>query len=93
MAKPVLLLYTVGNQKEVFSVSKLTKGEKKEFYKIIFPSMIEILFLQCFSFADSMMVGHMPHSTTAVAALSLCNAPINLTGHRKKYVNRRQGDK
>lgn len=60
-------------------MSKLTKGEKKEFYKIIFPSMIEILFLQCFSFADSMMVGHMPHSTTAVAALSLCNAPINLT--------------
>lgn len=58
---------------------RLAKSDKKEFYKIIFPSMIEILFLQCFSFVDSMMVGHMPDSTTAVAALSLCGAPINLT--------------
>ncbi|GEM_PF-5852428 len=41
--------------------------------------MIEILFLQCFSFVDSMMVGHMPDSATAVAGLSLCGAPINLT--------------
>lgn len=58
---------------------RLAKKDKQEFYKIIFPSMIEILFLQCFSFVDSMMVGHMPDSTTAVAGLSLCGAPINLT--------------
>lgn len=57
----------------------LTKHDKQAFYKIIFPSVVEILFLQCFSFVDSMMVGHMPNSTTAVAALSLCGAPINLT--------------
>lgn len=58
---------------------KLTKAEKKEFYRIIFPSMVEILFIQCFAFADKIMIGHVPGSTTAVAALSLCAAPINLT--------------
>lgn len=56
----------------------LTKADKKEFYSIIFPSMVEILFIQCFSFVDKIMVGHMPDSTTALAALSLCGAPINL---------------
>lgn len=57
---------------------KLSKFEKKEFYRIIFPSMVEILFIQCFSFVDKMMIGHIPDSTTALAALSLCAAPINL---------------
>lgn len=58
---------------------KLAKKDKKEFYKIIFPSVVEIFFIQCFSFVDNIMVGHMPGSTTAVAGLSLSNSPINLT--------------
>ena len=41
--------------------------------------MVEVLFIQCFNFADKVMIGHIPDSTTAVAALSFCGPPINLT--------------
>ncbi len=51
---------------------------KRSFYKILFPSVIEVVFNQLFSLVDSMMVGHIPNSTIAVAALSLCHSPINL---------------
>lgn len=51
---------------------------KHYFYKILFPAIIEIIFNQLFSLVDSMMIGHIPDSTVAVAALSLCQSPINL---------------
>lgn len=51
---------------------------KKIFYSILFPTVIESLFNQLFSLIDSIMVGHIPNSTVAVAALSLCSSPINL---------------
>lgn len=56
----------------------MTKVEKSCFYKILFPSVVEVLFLQLFSLIDNIMVGHIPNSTLAVAALSLCHAPMNL---------------
>lgn len=56
----------------------MTNSEKSCFYRILFPSVVEVLFLQFFSIADNIMVGHIPDSTVAVAALSLCHAPINL---------------
>lgn len=51
---------------------------KRSFYNILFPAVVEIIFNQLFSLVDSVMVGHIPDSTVAVAALSLCNSPINL---------------
>lgn len=51
---------------------------KKKFYKILFPAVIEAMFNQLFALIDNVMVGHIPNSTVAVAALSLCHSPINL---------------
>ena len=51
---------------------------KRCFYNILFPSIVELIFNQLFSLVDNIMVGHIPNSTVAVAALSLCNSPIAL---------------
>lgn len=51
---------------------------KQYFYRILFPSVIELVFNQLFSLVDNIMVGHIPDSTVAVAAVSLCQSPINL---------------
>ncbi len=56
-------------------MERLNKGN---FYRILFPSVVELIFSQLFSMVDSIMVGHIPNSTVAVAALSLCGSPINL---------------
>lgn len=50
----------------------------KRFYRILFPAIIEALFNQLFALVDNVMIGHIPNSTVAVAALSLCHSPINL---------------
>lgn len=51
---------------------------KKQFYTILFPAVIESVFNQLFLLVDNIMVGHIPYSTVAVAAVSLCNSPLNL---------------
>lgn len=51
---------------------------KQRFYGILFPSVVELIFSQLFALVDNIMVGHIPDSTVAVAALSLCQSPINL---------------
>lgn len=51
---------------------------KKQFYTILFPAVIESIFNQLFQLVDNIMVGHIPDSTVAVAAVSLCNSPLNL---------------
>lgn len=56
-------------------MERLNKGN---FYRILFPSVVELIFSQLFSMVDSVMVEHIPDSTVAVAALSLCGSPINL---------------
>ncbi len=56
-------------------MERLNKGS---FYKILFPSVVELIFGQLFALVDNIMIGHIPNSTVAVAALSLCGAPINL---------------
>lgn len=56
----------------------MDKSEKRYFYDILFPSVVEMIFGQLFSLVDNIMVGHIPDSTVAVAALSLCGSPINL---------------
>lgn len=54
-------------------------NNKKIFYNILFPTAVEAIFNKLFLLIDNIMIGHIPNSTVAVAALSLCNAPINLT--------------
>lgn len=56
----------------------MSQINKKQFYSILFPTVIEVIFNQLFSLVDSIMVGHIPNSTVAVAALSLCHSPLNL---------------
>ncbi|MBQ8892851.1 MAG: MATE family efflux transporter [Clostridia bacterium] len=57
---------------------KLTKEQRKLFYTLMFPALIERVLTQLFHLVDSMMVGQMENSTPAVAAVGLCGAPINL---------------
>ena len=57
---------------------KLQSADRSRFYGLLFPAMIEGLFTQLFSLVDSVMVGHIPLSTVAVAAVGLCASPINL---------------
>ncbi len=56
----------------------MNKTDKKLFYTILLPSVIDVAFGQLFSLVDSVMVGQMPGSTVAVAALSITQSPINL---------------
>jgi len=44
----------------------------------MFPVLIEQVIIRLFHIADSIMVGQMTDSTVAVAAVGLCNSPINL---------------
>lgn len=57
---------------------KLDKNDKRIFYALMFPALIEVLLSKVFLIADSIMLGQMTDSTLAVAAVGLCNAPINL---------------
>lgn len=56
----------------------MNKADKKLFYTILLPSIIDAAFSQLFAVVDSVMVGQMPGSTVAVAALSITQSPINL---------------
>lgn len=57
---------------------KLNKNDKRIFYALMFPALIEVLLSKVFLIADSIMLGQMADSTLAVAAVGLCEAPINL---------------
>lgn len=57
---------------------KLTKEQKILFYSLLFPALIEQILMRMFHLVDSMMIGQMENSTSAVAAVGLCGAPINL---------------
>lgn len=59
---------------------KLQKSDKNAFYTLMFPVLIEQVIIRLFNIADSIMVGQMTDSTVAVAAVGLCNSPINLIG-------------
>ena len=52
--------------------------DRKPFYIILFPTVVEVIFNQMFAMVDNIMIGHIPDSTVAVAALSLCQPIINL---------------
>ncbi len=56
----------------------MSQINKKRFYSILFPTVIECVFNQLFLLVDNIMVGHMPNSTVSVAAVSLCSSPMNL---------------
>lgn len=57
---------------------KLTKENKQLFFHLFFPTLLETVIIRCFNIADSIMLGQMTDSTTAVAAVGLCTSPINL---------------
>lgn len=57
---------------------QLTKEQKRSFYQLLFPALIEAVLVRLFHIVDSMMVGQMEGSTIAVAAVGLCGAPVNL---------------
>lgn len=57
---------------------KLEKIDRKLFYTLVFPALIETVLSNMFVIADSVMLGQMQDSTVAVAAVGLCAAPINL---------------
>lgn len=59
---------------------KLEAHDKKAFYTLMFPVLIEQVIVRLFHIADSIMIGQMSASTVAVAAVGLCNSPINLIG-------------
>lgn len=56
----------------------LTKNDKKIFYALLFPVLIETVLVRIFHIADSMMLGQMSDSTLSVAAVGLCVSPTNL---------------
>ncbi|MBR3692656.1 MAG: MATE family efflux transporter [Clostridia bacterium] len=56
----------------------LQKSHRRAFYALLFPVLIENILSQVFLLVDSIMIGQMPGSTPAVAAVGLCGAPINL---------------
>ena len=57
---------------------RLSTGEHKIFYALLFPALIETVLSRVFVIADSIMLGQMENSTLAVAAVGLCASPINL---------------
>ncbi len=57
---------------------KLTKEQRKLFYSILFPALIEQMLMKCFHLMDSIMLGQMENSTVAVAAVGLCGGPVHL---------------
>ncbi len=57
---------------------KLSKADKKLFYTIMFPVLLETVIMRLFHIADSVMLGQMTDSTVAVAAVGLCASPIHL---------------
>jgi len=57
---------------------RLDKQDKKHFYKLLFPALIEGVLSQLFHIADSIMLGQMTNSTVSVAAVGMCVAPVNL---------------
>ena len=57
---------------------KKEKIDKKIFYALLFPALIEALCSRIFHLTDSIMLGQMTDSTPAVAAVGLCGAPTNL---------------
>ena len=56
----------------------LTKEQKQNFYRLLFPALIEGILVRLFHIVDSMMVGQMKNSTVAVAAVGFSGAPVNL---------------
>lgn len=58
--------------------SGLTKQNKRLFISIILPVLCEAVVGSLFNLVDGMMIGHIPNSTTAVAAIGLCGPAINL---------------
>lgn len=57
---------------------KLSKEQKRIYYAILFPALIETVLSRLFLVTDSIMLGQMHDSTLAVAAVGLCGAPVNL---------------
>lgn len=57
---------------------RLSKQDKKIFYALLFPVLIETVISRIFHIADSMMIGQMENSTVAVAAVGLCVSPTNI---------------
>ena len=57
---------------------KLIKEDKRIFYNLVFPALLEVIIIRLLHIADSVMLGQMQDSTLAVAAVGLCGAPINL---------------
>ncbi len=56
----------------------LNTNDKRAFYTLMFPVLIEQVIVRLFQIVDSIMIGQMTDSTVAVAAVGLCNSPINL---------------
>ncbi len=59
---------------------ELKPNDKRAFYTLMFPVFIEQVIVRLFQIVDSIMIGQMTDSTVAVAAVGLCNSPINLIG-------------
>lgn len=57
---------------------QLSKKDKHIFYSLMIPVIIETITIRILNITDSIMVGHIPNSTIAVAAIGLCSSPINL---------------
>ena len=57
---------------------RLKADDKRAFYTLMFPVLVEQVIMRLFHVADSIMVGQMTDSTLAVAAIGLCTSPINL---------------
>lgn len=57
---------------------KLSKNDRHIFYALMIPVLIENITVRILNITDSVMVGHIPNSTIAVAAIGLCTSPINL---------------
>lgn len=56
----------------------MERTDRRIFFRILLPALIESLISQLFLLADSVMLGQMQGSTVAVAAVGVCAAPINL---------------
>ena len=56
----------------------IDRADVKRIFAIMLPALVEMVLSQVFGMVDTIMLGHSPASTAAIAAVGLTNTPFNL---------------
>ena len=56
----------------------LDREDRRTIWRIVLPSLVELVFTQLFAMVDTIMLGQTDISAVAIAAVGLTNNPVNL---------------